>query len=108
MPDSVPMIRMSDVQQTAVHWLWYPYIPFGKKKAPSLSTHGISYNNFVLTKRGIVLIPIISSIIPATINKKYKYCILFLCLSCRQEKLQKFSSALEIIISMNTIITPQR
>lgn len=30
MPDSVPMIRMSDVQQTAVHWLWYPYIPFGK------------------------------------------------------------------------------
>ena len=28
--DSVPMIRMSDVQQTAVHWLWYPYIPFGK------------------------------------------------------------------------------
>ena len=29
MPDSVPMIRMSDVQQTAVHWLWYPYIPFG-------------------------------------------------------------------------------
>ena len=30
MPDSVPMLRMSDVQQTAVHWLWYPYIPFGK------------------------------------------------------------------------------
>ena len=30
MPDSVPMIRMRDVQQTAVHWLWYPYIPFGK------------------------------------------------------------------------------
>ena len=30
MPDSVPMIRMSNVQQTAVHWLWYPYIPFGK------------------------------------------------------------------------------
>ena len=30
MPDSVPMIRMSDVQQTAVHWLWDPYIPFGK------------------------------------------------------------------------------
>ena len=30
MPDSVPMIRMSDVQQPAVHWLWYPYIPFGK------------------------------------------------------------------------------
>ena len=30
MPDSVPMIRMSDVQQTAVHWLWYPYVPFGK------------------------------------------------------------------------------
>ena len=30
MPDSVPMIRLSDVQQTAVHWLWYPYIPFGK------------------------------------------------------------------------------
>ena len=30
MPDSVPMIRMSDVQQTAVHRLWYPYIPFGK------------------------------------------------------------------------------
>lgn len=30
MPNSVPMIRMSDVKQTAVHWLWYPYIPFGK------------------------------------------------------------------------------
>ena len=30
MPDSVPMIRLSDVQQTAVQWLWYPYIPFGK------------------------------------------------------------------------------
>ena len=27
---SVPMIRMSEVQQTEVEWLWYPYIPFGK------------------------------------------------------------------------------
>lgn len=27
---AVPMIRMSDVQQTEVDWLWYPYIPFGK------------------------------------------------------------------------------
>ena len=35
MPDSVPMIRMSDVQQTAVHWLWYPYIPFGKLDHPA-------------------------------------------------------------------------
>lgn len=26
----VPMIRMSDVEQTEVEWLWYPYIPFGK------------------------------------------------------------------------------
>lgn len=26
----VPMIRMSEVQQTEVDWLWYPYIPFGK------------------------------------------------------------------------------
>ncbi len=26
----VPMIRMSDVEQTEVDWLWYPYIPFGK------------------------------------------------------------------------------
>lgn len=24
------MIRMSEVQQTEVDWLWYPYIPFGK------------------------------------------------------------------------------
>lgn len=24
------MIRMSDVEQTEVDWLWYPYIPFGK------------------------------------------------------------------------------
>lgn len=24
------MIRMSDVEQTDVRWLWYPYIPFGK------------------------------------------------------------------------------
>lgn len=27
---AVPMIRMSEVQQTEVEWLWYPYIPFGK------------------------------------------------------------------------------
>ena len=26
----VPMIKMSDVEQTEVFWLWYPYIPFGK------------------------------------------------------------------------------
>ena len=24
------MTRMSEVQQTEVEWLWYPYIPFGK------------------------------------------------------------------------------
>lgn len=27
---AVTMIRMSEVQQTEVEWLWYPYIPFGK------------------------------------------------------------------------------
>lgn len=27
---TVPMIRLSEVQQTEVDWLWYPYIPFGK------------------------------------------------------------------------------
>lgn len=27
---AVPMIRMSEVQQTEVEWHWYPYIPFGK------------------------------------------------------------------------------
>lgn len=27
---AVPMIRMSEVQQTEVDWLWYTYIPFGK------------------------------------------------------------------------------
>lgn len=27
---AVPMIRMSEIQQTEVEWLWYPYIPFGK------------------------------------------------------------------------------
>lgn len=27
---AVPMIRMSEVQQVEVEWLWYPYIPFGK------------------------------------------------------------------------------
>lgn len=27
---ALPMIRMSEVQQTEVEWLWYPYIPFGK------------------------------------------------------------------------------
>ena len=27
---AVPMIRMSEVQQTEVEWLWYPYIPCGK------------------------------------------------------------------------------
>lgn len=26
----VPMIRMSQVAETAVDWLWFPYIPFGK------------------------------------------------------------------------------
>ena len=26
----IPMIRMSEIQQTEVEWLWYPYIPFGK------------------------------------------------------------------------------
>ena len=26
----VPMIRMSQVEETAVDWLWFPYIPFGK------------------------------------------------------------------------------
>lgn len=26
----VPIIKMSDVEQTEVFWLWYPYIPFGK------------------------------------------------------------------------------
>ncbi len=29
-PKSVPMICMSDVEQTEVDWPWYPYIPFGK------------------------------------------------------------------------------
>ena len=24
------LINMSDVESTAVQWLWYPYIPFGK------------------------------------------------------------------------------
>ena len=27
---AVPMIRMSEVQQTEVEWVWHPYIPFGK------------------------------------------------------------------------------
>lgn len=27
---AVPMIRMSEVQQTEVEWFWHPYIPFGK------------------------------------------------------------------------------
>lgn len=26
----VPVFRMSEVEQTAVDWLWFPYIPFGK------------------------------------------------------------------------------
>lgn len=26
----VPMIRMSQVEETTVDWLWFPYIPFGK------------------------------------------------------------------------------
>ena len=26
----VPMLRMADVELTAVDWLWFPYIPFGK------------------------------------------------------------------------------
>lgn len=27
---TVPVIRLSEAQQTEVDWLWYPYIPFGK------------------------------------------------------------------------------
>lgn len=27
---TVPVIRLSEVQQTEMDWLWYPYIPFGK------------------------------------------------------------------------------
>ena len=26
----VPMLRMADIELTAVDWLWFPYIPFGK------------------------------------------------------------------------------
>ena len=29
-PDSVKIIRMSDVELTPVEWLWKPYLPFGK------------------------------------------------------------------------------
>ena len=27
---NVKIITMSDVQAANVHWLWYPYIPYGK------------------------------------------------------------------------------
>ena len=27
---TVPMLRMADIELTAVDWLWFPYIPFGK------------------------------------------------------------------------------
>lgn len=30
MENVLKLIRMSDVQPEEVHWLWYPYIPFGK------------------------------------------------------------------------------
>ena len=30
MKNDLKLIRMSDVQPEEVHWLWYPYIPFGK------------------------------------------------------------------------------
>jgi hypothetical protein len=29
-PDTLKLIRMSDVATEQVKWLWYPYIPFGK------------------------------------------------------------------------------
>ena len=29
-PETLKLIRMSDVEATEVKWLWYPYIPFGK------------------------------------------------------------------------------
>ena len=29
-PETVKIIRMSDVEQTPVEWLWKPYLPFGK------------------------------------------------------------------------------
>ena len=29
-PETVKIIRMSDVELTPVEWLWKPYLPFGK------------------------------------------------------------------------------
>ena len=26
----IPVIKMSDVEEKVVQWLWYPFIPFGK------------------------------------------------------------------------------
>ena len=28
--EELKLIRMNEVEATAINWLWYPYIPFGK------------------------------------------------------------------------------
>ena len=28
--EALKLIRMNEVEATAINWLWYPYIPFGK------------------------------------------------------------------------------
>jgi len=28
--ETLKLIRMNEVEATAINWLWYPYIPFGK------------------------------------------------------------------------------
>ena len=33
-PETVKIIRMSDVEMTPVDWLWKPYLPFGKLSVP--------------------------------------------------------------------------
>ena len=44
------IIKASEIEPKEVKWLWYPYIPFGKKKDASRLWYGEYEGNAVLSK----------------------------------------------------------
>lgn len=44
----IPVIKMSDVEEKVVQWLWYPFIPFGKvtliQGNPGKGKHGLQWH----------------------------------------------------------------
>ena len=45
----VPVMKMSEVEETVVQWLWYPFIPFGKvtliQGNPGKEKHGLQWQS---------------------------------------------------------------